>query len=217
MHPMRLERPCATRRGPLLALVIAAAGCGDDPDAAPYASELIRFDPGAEAGYGEEDLPDVVLGAPDGRGTMMGALDVLSLGIGGEIVLGFGDRAIVDGDGPDFLVFENSFWPAGDAEAVFAELGEVAVSPDGERWETFECGESAPGQYPGCAGWNPTLEYDPDTVVPLDPELTGGDPFDLAEVGLERATHVRIRDLASEGSAPSAGFDLDAIGAIHLE
>jgi len=53
-----------------------------------------------------------VLGPPRGK-PGAGSLHVLSLGVGGEIVLGFGG-SIVDGDGPDFVVFENAFFIDGD-------------------------------------------------------------------------------------------------------
>ena len=185
----------------------------------PYATEVVSFEPGPGAGYGQEYMPDVVLGPPSGGGTTQGSLDVLSLGAGGEIVLSFGDGEIVNGEGPDFIVFENPFWPGGDEEQVFAELGEVSVSADGETWHTFECdfefGDPPP--YDGCAGWTPTLSYDPHEVLLLEPAVTGGDAFDLADVGLERARYVRIRDLWGIGDEPLTGFDLDAVGLIHFQ
>ena len=87
-----------------------------------------------------------------GQGTSRGGLDVLSLGVGGEILLGFGDRAIVDGKGADLIVFENAFWPGNDKRAVFAEPGEVAVSEDGKTWQAFECDSAGDGKgsFPGC-------------------------------------------------------------------
>ncbi|MGD8861606.1 MAG: cell surface protein [Myxococcales bacterium] len=198
----------------------AGAAAERDDSALPYAREVVEFAPGEHAGYGQSDFPDVVLGAPGGLGTSAGALDVLSLGVGGEIVLGFGERVIVDGQGPDFVVFENAFWPGDDPAAVFAEPGEVAVSEDGERWSTFPCDTSTEaelGRYPGCAGWSPTQQFDPFAWVPLDPKRTGGDAFDLADVGVGRARYVRIRDLSEAGDGTSAGFDLDAVGVIHAD
>ena len=185
----------------------------------PYAAEVISFTPGSSAGHGQDELPDVVLGPPDGRGEQMGSLDVLSLGVGGEVVLGFGERVIEDGPGVDLVVFENAFWAGGDPEAVFADLGEVAVSADGETWHTFVCddagvSEGAP-RFPGCAGWSPTLAYEAAEIVPLDPELTGGDAFDLADVDVDEAHFVRIRDLSDEGDGENAGFDLDADGLVN--
>lgn len=190
------------------------------PPGAVYASSVESFQPGEGAGYNEDALPDIVLGPPRGGGALKGSLDVLSLGSGGEIVLGFGERALVDGPGLDFVVFENAFWPEGDESQVFAELGEVSVSEDGETWKTFECEARGDGRgrYPGCAGVSPTLEYDADAVVPLDHELSGGDAFDLAALGVARARFVRVRDLRTlPPGGTASGFDLDAVGVIQAE
>jgi hypothetical protein len=195
----------------------AAPDRARDASALPYARDVVSFREGAHAGFGRGDYPGVVLGPPYGKGTNAGSLDVLSLGVGGEIVLDFGARSIVDGPGPDFIVFENSFWPGGVAASVFADLGEVAVSDDLETWLTFPCSTQpvSPGVYPGCAGWTPTLAFDPFAVLPLDPARTGGDAFDLFSVGASSARYVRIRDLSTRGEGQAAGFDLDAVGAIH--
>lgn len=200
----------------------AAGGARGDgePDLAdlPYATSVESFTPGEGAGFNQDELPGVVLGPPHGLGTGQGSLDVLSLGLGGEIVLGFGERVIVDGPGPDLVVFENPFWPGGDPSQVYAELGEVSLSEDGETWQAFACdthGDGA-GHYPGCAGVTPTLKFEAKALVPLDPAQTGGDAFDLAEVGLEQARFVKLRDLQTLGvSANTSGFDLDAVGIVN--
>lgn len=196
---------------------LADAAPARDATALPYARGVESFREGTNAGFGSEKYPDVVLGPPQGGGTNAGSLDVLSLGVAGEIVLDLGARAIVDGDGPDFIVFENPFWPGGSVSSVFAELGEVSVSDDLTSWLTFPCSTQAvtPGVFPGCAGWTPALEYDPFAVVPLDPARTGGDAFDLRTVAATRVRYVRIRDLSTTGQGQTAGFDLDAIGVIH--
>jgi hypothetical protein len=198
-----------------------AAGAASAPELGPpYAQSVESFDPGAAAGFGADKLPDVVLGPPSGKGTMGGSLDVLSLGAGGEIVLGFGERVIADGPGADFVVFENPFWPGDDASKVFAELGEVSVSEDAQTWLVFPCdttGDSS-GNFPGCAGVTPTLEYDASLLVPLDPSQAGGDAFDLADLGLASARYVRILDLETLAPAGNtSGFDLDAIGVVDHE
>ena len=201
-----------------------AAGAPTDgtPDPAPdpnlpYATELVSFEPGTGAGYGQNKLPNVVLGPPAGGGTDHGSLDVLSLGKGGSVVLGFERFAITDGPGPDLVVFENPFWPSGDPSAVYAEPGEVSVSEDGVTWATFPCDAAGDGDghFAGCAGVTPTLVYDPETTLPLDPAVTGGDVFDLADVGLTAANFVQIRDVSDFGQAPTAGFDLDAVGIVN--
>lgn len=223
------------RSTPWLA-VLVLAGCGQAPAAAeldmagdagdrlsypetlPYARSVESFTPGEGGGFGEPELPEVVLGPPRGKGVRGGSLDVVSLGLGGEIVLGFGDRVISDEPGPDFIVFENAFWPGGDASQVYAELGEVSVSQDGETWHTFACDTEGDGQgaFAGCAGASPTLEYDPLTLLPLDRAQTGGDAFDLGELELDSAKFVRIIDLRTLGNTgTNSGFDLDAVGLMH--
>ncbi len=214
------------RRGALLVWVVLVAlfGCGDEDGAeAPtddrFAQEVVEFQPGSGAGYGEQDFPEVVLGPPGGGSATAGSLDVLSLGHEGEIILGFGDRRIVEGPGVDFVVFENPFWPASEPDDVYAELGEVSVSEDGETWHRFECDyePEAPPPYEGCAGWTPTFDYDWTKEGPLNPEATGGDGFDLSEVPIEEARFVRIRDQWGIGEEPTRGFDLDAVGLINFQ
>lgn len=203
------------------AAVGGAGGAGaapEEPTTSVYAASVESFTPGASAGYNQAKMPGIVLGPPVGEGNQSGSLDVVSLGAAGEIVLAFGDFGIVDGPGPDLVVFENAFWPGGDASAVFAELGEVSVSEDGEIWKTFPCDTEGDGEgnFPGCAGVTPTLEYDAEQLIPLDPKLSGGDAFDLADVGLKQARFVKIRDLETlPPGGTSSGFDLDAVGVVH--
>lgn len=177
------------------------------------------FEPGPGGGFGADAMPRVVLGPPGAASTTSSSLDVVSLGQGGRIVLGFGERVIVDGPGVDFVVFENAFWPGGQSAQVFAELAEVSVSEDGERFYAFECtpqSPSEPGRWPGCAGWTPTCTSA--AADPADPSQLCGDGFDLAELPITRARFVAIRDLSVGAAvAPSAGFDLDAVGLVHYE
>ena len=60
------------------------------------------------------------------------------------------------------------------------------------------------------------MEFDSCELLPIAPELAGGDLFDLAQLGLESIRFIRIRDMSDGGASPSAGFDLDAVGAVHL-
>ncbi len=183
-----------------------------------YATELVSFEPGPGAGFGERGLPDIALGPPRALPGAAGSLDVVSLGEGGTIVLGFSSRTIEDGPGPDFVVFENPFAIQGDPSQTFAELARVSVSEDGETWHTFACEKEAATESTrrSCAGWRIVHAYAPEEAIPIDPELTGGDPFDLHELGVQRARFVRIEDLTTGKEAPTAGFDLDAVGIIHL-
>lgn len=195
---------------------VAVPACELPVGELPYASEVVAFAPGANAGFGDTELPGIVLGPPAGKGGGNGSLSVLSLGVGGEIILAFQDQLIVDGEGPDFVVFENPFLIGGDPETPFAEFAEVALSLDGERWETFPCDSGTAYPWPGCAGWSVVEEFDFCTER-LVAGSTGGDLFDLSDLGMPRARFVRIRDLSETGGAPTAGFDLDAVGAFHLE
>jgi len=198
-------------------LVACGAGATNEtptvlPMGEPFAVSVFSYDPGEGAGFGQDLLPDIVLGPPEGGGQAAGSTDVLSLGAGGEIVLELG-RAVLDGEGVDFLVFENAFAYGTDPDAIWVELGEVSVSEDAEDWYTFVC--SAEG-YPwtNCAGATPTLSNTENGVDPGDPSVAGGDGFDLQAVDLDVVWYVRIRDLSDSGIAPSGGFDLDAISVV---
>ena len=170
----------------------------------PFADAVVRFEPGEGHGFGKDEFPDIVLGPPRGKGPDAGSLDVLSLGESGEIILELLDRAIVDGEGPDLLIFENPF-------PGWVEPGEVAISEDGETWYTWPC-DTDSSDYAGCAGLNPVLSHPDNCIDATDPELAGGDAFDLAALGIERARYIRIRDAGVSGPG---GFDLDAIAVVN--
>lgn len=157
---------------------------------------------------------------------------VVSLGDGGTAILTF-DKPIMNGQGWDFAVFENSF------DDYFLELAFVEVSSDGIHYFRF-----------------PSVTLIQDTAqissfATLDAEKLNnfagkfrglyGTPFDLEELkgnsGLDinNITHVKIIDVIgcindnyasfdSQGNKvndpwptcfPTGGFDLDAIGVIH--
>jgi hypothetical protein len=183
----------------------------------PYADEVVSFEPGDGAGFGQERFPEVVLGPPVGVGPDNGSLDVLSLGRSGSITLRFTDVGVMDGPGVDLLVFENAFaQPNG---RLYAELGVVEVSEDGTDWRRFDCAASAvDAGYPGCAGVHPVQANPANGVSATDPAVAGGDGFDLATVGLSRARYVRITDSGANGyGGTSGGFDLDAVAVVNGE
>lgn len=191
-----------------------AAGADQGGDAAkgpnPFADRVVTFHPGKGSGYGQNKMPGVVLGAPDGNGAQGGSLDVVSLGQEGTIVLAFDDVGLVDGPGPDLLVFENAF-------SSWVETGFVAVSEDGETWHEWPCAVTdVAGGYPGCAGVHPVFASLDNGIDPTDPAVAGGDAFDLHDLGITHARFVRIRDSgANHYDAPSGGFDLDAVAVVH--
>lgn len=182
----------------------------------PFAGRVASFMPGPGAGYGQKRFPDVVLGPPKGGGKLKAGLDVLSLGNGGTIVLEFVGLEVVDGDGPDFLIFENAFLQGRgeDPDLGFFELAKVEVSADGATWTAFPFDT---GTRKGCAGHRPVLAHaEENEIDPTDPAKAGGDPFDLREIGVKSCRFVRITDLTTKGGEEgTAGFDLDAIAAVH--
>jgi hypothetical protein len=207
-----------------VAVVIVAVGCAADDGAGRdprYAVAVVSFEPGEGAGFGMDRLPDVVLGPPRGTGAVRGSTDVLSLGRTGTITLELGST-VVDGEGPDFIVFENAFFVAG-TRTVFADPGFVAVSEDGESFAELPCEAMGAPDYDGCAGVEPVYvdghSEDGNGIDPFDPVEAGGDAFDLADFGVGRARFVRIRD-SGEGprmGGDNEGFDLDAIAVVHAQ
>lgn len=221
--PVRLAdggvTPDALDAGEVDAGATVDAGSVDDagsPDAGaraadPWADRLVRFAPGPGAGFGQDRLPDVVLGPPEGGGESAGSLDVLSLGRAGVIELEFTDLIAVDGPGVDLLVFENPF-------GTFFETGVVAVSEDGVDWREFPCaaGDVDAGA-PGCAGTHVVYGNPSMGISATDPSVAGGDGFDLALVGLTRARFVRVTDSGANRfyGPPGGGFDLDAVAVVN--
>ncbi len=170
------------------------------------------FAPGPGAGFGQERFPEVVYGPPHGGGDHGGSTDVLSLGEGGVIVVGFGGNSIVDGAGADFIVFENAFLAGG---KPFKELAEISVSEDGVAWTAFPCKQDAL-PYDGCAGWHPVYSSPSNGISPSDPAAAGGDAFDLATIGVKEARFIKIVDLhTTAGLDGTTGFDLDAVAIVH--
>ena len=65
----------------------------------------------------------------------------------------------------------------------------MSVSDDGVTWTTFPCTATQP-PWGACAGWHPVQ---PAATTACDP-ANGGDPYDLADVGVVQARFVRIVD-----------------------
>jgi len=202
--------------------------------ASRFVTGVVSFTPGACAGFGGASMPGIVEGPPVGGGSDHGSTDVVSLGNGGTIVVSFGPNAIVDGPGPDFIVFENPFWIDGNPSGVYAEPGEVSVSDDGATWQSFPCtptydpsasdGTGTEPPYGSCAGWHIVYSSPANGISPLDPATAGGDAFDLADLGVKHARYARIVDKTREAcpdagaDEPTAnGFDLDAVAIVNAE
>jgi hypothetical protein len=194
----------------------AVSGCDSSALPTRFISCVLSYTPGQNAGFGQDEFPEIVYGPPVGAGTLEGSIDVVTLGGGGEIAFGFGGNAIVDGPGPDFILFENPWFIGGDPTDIWAEPGVVSVSDDAQTWVDFPCQNDA-YPYTGCGGWHPVLSNPDNGISPLDPTVSGGDAFDLADIGVTHARYVRIHDVSFRGGAPTEGFDLDAAAIVNAE
>ena len=176
----------------------------------PFVDEVVAYEPGEAAGYGQDGYPDVVYGPPEAPGDGGGSLDVLSLGREGSIVVAFRALDVVDGPGADLIVFENPF-------VGWYETGVVGVSDDGVDWFEWPCDPlDVEGLYPGCAGVAVVYGNSSNGVDATDPAAAGGDAYDLAEIGRASARYVRIRDSgANSYDGVSGGFDLDAVAVVN--
>ncbi len=186
----------------------------------PFADRVVSFNPLSPGGYGSSSL-SWALGAPRGAGAAMGSTHVVSLHArantdngasapyGGSITLEFTDNLVVNGPGPDFIVFENAFFAGGDPRRRWIEPAVVSVSKDGALFHTFPfdfvphytdtgelnlynpyCYLDADGSSRGFAGVSPTYSSggSPDPRTPA----AGGDAFDLDALNLDWVRFVRI-------------------------
>lgn len=213
------------------------------PPPSPFATAVVLFEQGAGQGIFEVEN---VLGAPRGSGLGAGSLDVLSLGRGGSVVLGF-DVTLTDGPGADFTVFENGFESGA---GVFSEATFVEVSTDGTHWAGFASRYVGPvgpippnvtlpyGTFAGLVAGLPVLSNEllNDTDA-LDPVVSGGEAFDLADlagdpevvlgnVDLSRIHFVRLTDIVEgvevddqgtviwDNGAPGSA-DIDALAVLQ--
>ncbi|GBD06416.1 hypothetical protein HRbin21_00208 [bacterium HR21] len=205
----------------LWCLLIAISYCSAQHWERGWVDTVLAFRPGTGQSFGREFFPDNIFGPPDtaARPDRPSAdpRQLLSLGMDGEIIVGFRGKVLVNGPGPDLVIFENAFrTPTG---TVFSEPGIVSVSPDGIRWHTFPWDSLT---LRGCAGMTPTNGAAADF---FDPEQSGGDWFDLGWLGVDTIRYIRITDLtwwlAQHPEHPLwnpilSGFDLDAVGGRYL-
>lgn len=134
-------------------------------------------------GWNHDKMPEVVLGPPKG------SFDTVSLGCEGSLTVGFVDPPLTDGPGADLIVFENPFAPS------FPEPLKVEVSDDACTWHEFPCN---PVTLQGCGGVSVVKALPKSGIDPTDPEVAGGDAFDLADIGVARARFVRVTSVSRE-------------------
>jgi len=178
-----------------------------------FASSVVSFVPGPGANPSFVD-PSRALGGPQGGGLSNGSLDIVALGVGGELTLGF-SVTIVDGPGADLVVCENGFSFAAPSD-IFAELAFVEVSTDGVNFARFPTryggplgplpafGTSPMGTFGGMCGGLPVVaNVVTNAVDPFDPVTAGGEALDLA-------------DLAGDPLVVAGLVDLQAIHFVRL-
>ena len=129
---------------------------------------------------------DVLLGPPDD--------DYVRIKTG-VVEYDFGDWRVIDGDGPDFNIYE---FESGHVE--FGQL-DVQVSEDGGQYTIVEPAPRAPVRIEG------------DGARGVDRYIKS---FDLAGSGLSSVRYVRIAGTGAGYARDGAGFELDAIGAVHF-
>jgi hypothetical protein len=186
------------------------------------ADTLIAFRKGAGQDFGQQPqyFPQNIFGLPDTTARddvpSSNPRQICSLGLGGEITLGWKNAVLVNRAGPDFTVFENPFRKFDGS--VFAEPAKIAVSLDGVRFVEFPFDSLS---LKGCAGVTPTHGNE----SPFDPTKSGGNSFDLSAVGLDSVRFVRITDISAIVVNNPAhpffdptitGFDLDAVVGLNL-
>ncbi len=159
-----------------------------------------------------------------------GVNGVVSLGDGGSAILTF-SSPIINGNGPDFAVFENAF------NNTFLELAHVEVSSDGINYFRFESFSLSQINTQIISNVNATGiqnlagKYRAQFGTPFDLEQMIG----ITNLDVNNITHVKIIDVVgsineqygsfdSQGNIindpfptpfETGGFDLDAIGVIH--
>jgi hypothetical protein len=223
------------RRVPLAAaafvssLQLAGAPSGGAAFAeSPFATTVVNYSPGIGAAGGYTN-PLVALGAPErftGDGLVPQAVtpfqppfmtnEIVSIGLGGSLTLGFDHDVTDDPDNPfgiDLLVFSNAFAtdalsPFGVMGSMFGEGGSISVSQDGVTWTPVP-GVAADGPLPtmGYADVGPYATrpglVETDFTKPVNPAHT---PASLAGLSYE------LLVAAYDGAGGGAGIDLAPLG-----
>ncbi|OYT15560.1 MAG: hypothetical protein B7C24_12410 [Bacteroidetes bacterium 4572_77] len=190
-----------------------------------FIDTVYSFTPGSaqKHGQGTEYYPQNIFGAPFYGATAnipaSSEEDVLSIGRDGEIIVGFKGNYLIDGEGVDFIIFENVFINQA-TNSIFAEPAMVSVSQNGIDFIEFPYDSLT---LVGCAGVHPTNG----TANSFDINKSGGDGFDLATIGLDYVKYIKIKDISRVVThdtehpyySPAGmilGFDLDAVAGVHL-
>lgn len=224
MRTMRLKAVSSAISVGLIPLLVAS----DCRAETPFAATVVSYAAGTGAASGFTN-PQVALGSPErftGEGLIPGAVtpfqpafrpnEVVSLGVGGSLVVAF-DHDVVDDPrnpfGIDLIVFGNSFFTdagsgAGIVGGFVSEGGRVSLSPDGVSWTAVRAVEAD--------GLFPTLGYLDSLPYATQPGLIPSDflrPVDptLSVATLSSLDYPSLVD-AYSGSGGGAGIDIAAVG-----
>jgi hypothetical protein len=192
---------------------------------AQFATQVVSYNQGTGGGVFDQAN---ALGGPQGGGLGSGAVHVLTLGVGGDVTLGF-DVTIADGPGVDFTLFENGFVFTFGGTGCYAEVAAVEISSDGASFARFPSRYAGPagpvaaftplpvGTFAGLSGGSPVLaNVMTNAIDPYDPVVSGGESFDLAwlasdplvvagTVDLGAIRFVRLVDLGAGTTSDSHG------------
>jgi hypothetical protein len=204
----------------------------------PWADTVVSFTQGTGANTNYAN-PQAALGAPTSSATLTSGAylntDVVSLGLGGTLVVGFNAPIYDSPDHPfgaDFLIFGNSFFTlsGGTISGAFTEPAQtIWVSQDNASWFQLSTTRGADNLFPTNGTGNATLPVDPSlTLADFKGKSTsdalvlyqgsaGGTPFDLAwavdaqnnPVALPWISYVKIVNTSS-----SVTGEIDAVAAV---
>ncbi len=211
-----------------IAIFVALGLIALPTSASDFANNVLSYFAGSNPANGFTN-PLVALGPPErftGEGISPGAVtpfhpcfgtnEIVSIGAGGQLTLGFEPPLRDQANNPfgiDFIVFGNSFftdaaYPSGVVGALAADGGTIQVSADGITWISIP-NVFADGLCP-TMGWvdggayaatNGMIATDPNT--PVDPTWTAA--------SLSGKTYDELVDIY-DGSAGGAGVDLASVG-----
>jgi hypothetical protein len=189
-----------------------------------WASEVVDVDFGENV-TDQWKHPERALGPAEGTSS-----DVVSLGEGGIITLGF-EKPIANGAGFDLCIFENSF------SDDFLEFAYVEVASQADRFVRFAAHSRVSAPVASFGTVDPTLvdglagKYRQGYCTPFDLSLLADRPeVASGELDLSAIRYVRIRDIIGDGreldcasnpiydpypTTGGAGFDLDAAAVLE--
>lgn len=143
-------------------------------------------------------------------------------------------RPVRNLSGADFVVFENGLVARSNtggagSGGILAELAYVEVSSNGLDFVRFPATSLTPSAVGGYGSISATNVHNLAGKHVNSYATSWGTPFDLAQVGLQEVTHIRLIDIPGDGSFKdrsgfsiydawltfgSGGFDLEAVGVI---